>query len=272
MAVKNAKRILSLKRRKGRQAERKYLIEGIRLCEEALAHCATLEQLVFCRESIARNQRLANLYQSAVAQGIPIQQTNWRAFKGMSDTHSPQGVLGSVAMQTWDRESVLNTDGPFLILDRISDPGNLGMIVRTAEAVACAGIFLTRGSVELHNPKVVRATMGAIFRMPIFPLQNGCDLLRDLRRRDIAIIAAHVDGMAFHDLSEKPPVALVLGNEAFGIDPAYLGLADHTVTIPMAAPVESLNIAVASGILLYKFCERTEIAPGVLRGHNAAST
>ncbi len=257
MAVKNAKKILSLKRRKGRQAEQKYLIEGIRLCEEALASSDTLEQLVFCRESIARNKRLENLYQTAIAQGIPIQQTNWRAFKGMSDTHTPQGVLGVVAMRTWDRASVLNTDGPFLILDRISDPGNLGVIMRTAEAAACAGIFLTRGSVELHNPKVVRATMGAIFRLPIFPLQNGCDLLRHLRQRNIAIIAAHIDGTVFHELNATPSVALLLGNEAFGIDPAYLAMADHTVTIPMAAPVESLNIAVASGILLYKICELT---------------
>lgn len=257
MAVKNAKKILSLKRRNGRRAERKYLIEGIRLCEEALASSGALEQLVFCRESIARNRRLENLYQSAVARGIPIQQTDWRAFKGMSDTRTPQGVLGIVAMRTWDRASVLSTGGPFLILDRISDPGNLGVIMRTAEAAACAGVFLTRGSVELHNPKVVRATMGAIFRLPVFPLQDGCALLRALRQRDIAIIAAHIEGTVFHELNAKPPVALVLGNEAFGIDPAYLALADHTVTIPMAPPVESLNIAVASGILLYKLCERT---------------
>ena len=256
MAVRNAKKILSLKRRKGRRAERKYLIEGIRLCEEALASSDALEQLVFCRESIARNRRLETLYQSAVARGIPIQQTNWRAFKGMSDTRAPQGVLGIVAMRTWDRAAVLDTGGPFLILDRISDPGNLGVILRTAEAAACAGVFLTRGSVELHNPKVVRATMGAIFRLPVFPLQNGCALLRDLRRRDIAIIAAHVDGTVFPELNAKPPVALVLGNEAFGIDPAYLAMADHTVTIPMAPPVESLNIAVASGILLYELCGR----------------
>ena len=252
MAIKNAKKILNLKRRKMRQAEQKYLIEGIRLCEEALKSSDTLEQLVFCRESIARNSRLENLYQTALAQRIPIQQTDWRAFKYMSDTDTPQGVLGVVSMPTWDRKAVLNTRGPFLILDRISDPGNLGVIMRTAEAAGCKGIFLTRGSVELYNPKVVRATMGTIFRLPAFPLQDGCDLLHQLRQHDIQIIAAHTSGISFHNLQTKTPVALLLGNEAFGIDPALLTLSDHTVTIPMAAPVESLNIAVASGILLYQ--------------------
>lgn len=252
MAIKNAKKILNLKRRKMRQAEKKYLIEGIRLCEEALKSSDTLEQLVFCRESIARNTRLENLYHTALAQHIPIQQTDWRAFKHMSDTDTPQGVLGVVSMPIWDRKAVLNTRGPFLLLDRISDPGNLGVIMRTAEATGCKGIFLTRGSVEVYNSKVVRATMGAIFRMPVFPLQDGCDLLHQLRQHDIQIIAAHTSGIPFHNLQIQNPVALLLGNEAFGIDPALSALADHTVTIPMAAPVESLNIAVASGILLYQ--------------------
>lgn len=252
MAIKNAKKILNLKRRKMRRAEQKYLIEGIRLCEEALKSSDTLEQLIFCRESIARNTRLETLYQTALAQRIPIQQTDWRAFKHMSDTDTPQGVLGVVSMPTYDRKAVLNTHGPFLILDRVSDPGNLGVIMRTAEAAGCKGIFLTRGSVEVYNPKVVRATMGTIFRLPVFPLQDGPALLHQLRQRNIQIIAAHTSGISFQNLQTQTPVALLLGNEAFGIDPALLALSDHTVTIPMAAPVESLNIAVASGILLYQ--------------------
>ena len=255
MAIKGAKQILGLKKRKVRQTDKKYLIEGIRLCEEALAHSDSLDQLIFCRESIDRNTRLAELFQTAVEKNTFIQQTDWRAFKGMSDTETPQGVLGVVSMPTWDRDAILNTDGPFLILDRVADPGNLGMIMRTAEASGCKGLFLTRGSVELYNPKVVRATMGAIFRLPVFPLQNGHDLLTELNQRNIPTIAAHINGQPFHTLQPQKPVAILLGNEAFGIDPDLLLLADQTVTIPMASPVESLNIAVATGILLYKLHE-----------------
>jgi TrmH family RNA methyltransferase len=255
MAIKGARQILALKQRKHREEQNKYLIEGIRLCEEAIASEAPIEQLLFCRESIDRNERLEALFQSAVQKNIPLQHTNWRAFKGMSDTETPQGVLGVVPIPKWDRETILKSAHPILILDRISDPGNLGMIMRTAEAASCAGIFLTRGSVEVYNPKVVRSTMGAIFRLPTFSMENGPDLLQELTQRNFSILAAHVDGTPYHQLTIKGPTALVLGNEAFGLDPELLTQATQTVTIPMAAPVESLNVAVASGILLYKLHE-----------------
>lgn len=255
MAVKGAKNILALKRRKARETERKYLIEGIRLCEEALASNAPIEQLVFCRESIDRNDRLAHLFENARRENVPIQETDWRAFKGMSDTETPQGVLGVVRMPIWDRQTLLQSNRPLLVLDRIGDPGNLGMIIRTAEAAGAAGIFLTSGSVELYNPKVVRATMGAIYRLPVFQQEDGPALLRELQTHRIPVWAAHIDGAPFYTCRVTGAVALLLGNEAFGVAPDLLARADQTVTIPMAQPVESLNIAVAAGILLYKLCE-----------------
>ena len=253
MAIKGAKHILALKRRKVREAERKYLIEGIRLCEEALSARAPLEQFVFCRESIDRNPRLEQLFQAAVKSKIPIQQTDWRAFKGMSDTESPQGVLGVAHMPNWDRSAVLKSQNPILILDRISDPGNLGMIMRTAEASECAGLFLTPGSVECFNPKVVRSTMGAIFRLPIFPQEEGASLIDDLKENGVSIYAAHIEGQPYHRLQSRDAVALILGNEAFGIEPSLVPLVDQTVSIPMAPAVDSLNVAIAAGVLLFGF-------------------
>ena len=171
----------------------------------------------------------------------------------MSDTDTPQGVLGVASMPTYGIAKPSSTPMAHSSSSTaVSDPGNLGVIMRTAEAAGCKGIFLTRGSVEVYNPKVVRATMGAIFRLPVFPLQDGPALLHSLRQRNIQIVAAHTSGISFHKLQIQNPVALLLGNEAFGINPALLALSDHTVTIPMAAPVESLNIAVATGILLYQ--------------------
>ena len=167
--------------------------------------------------------------------------------------HTARRTRRGIHADLWDRKTVLNTHGPFLILDRVSDPGNLGVIMRTAEAAGCNGIFLTRGSVEVYNPKVVRATMGTIFRLPVFPLQDGPALLHSTppaQHPDHR--STHQRRTPFHKLQPQKPVALLLGNEAFGIDPALLALSDHTVTIPMTAPVESLNIAVATGILLYQ--------------------
>lgn len=255
MPVKGAKKILALKRRRVRETECKYLIEGMRLCEEAIASQAPIDQLIFCRESLDRSDRLERLFQSAIQQQVPIQQTNRRAMQGMCETQTPQGVLGVVPMPNWDRKNVLTQDTPFLLLDRIADPGNLGMILRTAEASGTAGVFLSHGSVELFNPKVVRSTMGAIFRLPVFPKTDLPDLLKALQKQNTPILMAHMEGTPYSELPPMKQVALLLGNEAFGIDPALIQQANQTVSIPIAPPVDSLNVAVAAGILLYKLHE-----------------
>ncbi|MCZ6635494.1 MAG: RNA methyltransferase [bacterium] len=255
MPVKGAKKILALKRRRVREAERKYLVEGMRLCEEAIASQAPIDQLIFCHESLDRSDRLERLFQSAIQQQVPIQQTNRRAMQGMCETQTPQGVLGVVPMPDWDRQKVLTQNAPLLLLDRIADPGNLGMILRTAEASGTAGVFLSHGSVELFNPKVVRSTMGAIFRLPVFPKTDLPALLKALQKQNTPILMAHMEGTPYSELPPMKQVALLLGNEAFGVDPVLIQQANQTVSIPMAPPVDSLNIAVATGILLYKLHE-----------------
>jgi len=259
MAVKNARNILALKRRKARDTERKYLIEGVRLCEEALRSNAPVEQMVFCRDTVRQNERLQRLLGDAEGRGVFVQQTDRRAMRGMCDTQTPQGVLGVVQMPAWDRRRALVLPSPLLLLDRVRDPGNLGLMMRTAEAAGAGALFLSRGCVELYNPKVVRASMGAIYRLPVFSDEALTDALKDLRLQGRFTLAAHMDGEPFHRLTQKGPVALLLGNEAFGIDPALTARADARVSIPMAEPVESLNVAVAAGILLYKFAENQQV-------------
>lgn len=255
MAVKHARNILALKHRKAREAERKYLIEGVRLCEEALRSNAPVEQMVFCRDTVNGNERLQRLLGNAEERGVFVQQTDRRAMRGMCDTQTPQGVLGVVEMPAWDRRRVLASPSPVLLLDRVRDPGNLGLMMRTAEAAGAGALVLSRGCVEIYNPKVVRASMGAIYRLPVFSDETLADVVKDLRLQGRFTLAAHMDGVPFHQLTEKGPVALLLGNEAFGIEPALAALADARISIPMAEPVESLNVAVAAGILLYKLAE-----------------
>ena len=152
MAVKGSKRILALKKRKAREREGAFLIEGIRLCEEALKVDGATEQLIFARDMLDRNERLATLHQTAEADAdVMVQMTDRRAMKGMCDTETPQGVVGVAREPEWDREEVIQSGKPLLILDQVRDPGNLGMIVRTAEATGAGGIFLLKGSVELLN-------------------------------------------------------------------------------------------------------------------------
>lgn len=251
MAVKGSKRILALKKRKAREREGAFLIEGIRLCEEAIKEDGATEQLVFARDMLDRNERLATLHRGALDAGIEVQMTDRRALKGMCDTETPQGVVGVAYAPKWDREEVLACGKPLLVLDRVRDPGNLGMILRTAEAAGAGGIFLLKGSVELLNPKVVRSTMGSIFRLPVLTDQRPDSLMDDLKRAGVIVFAADVDGQPFNEADYGKPHAFLLGNEAFGIEPDLLAKAERRVSIPMAPPVESLNVAVAAGILLY---------------------
>lgn len=250
MSVRNAKKILALQRRKGRDAEQKYLIEGVRLCEEAVRSDVTIEQFVFCRETMAENERLRSLHASARQRGVPIQETNRRAMQGMCDTQTPQGVLGVVDMPEWDRAAAVSAPS-ILLLDRIRDPGNLGLILRTAEAAGVRALFISRDAVELYNPKVVRASMGSIFRLPVFRDQDLGTVIADLQARDVTVLAAHLDGAPYGSIDVAGPRALLLGNEAFGVDASLAHTANSLVSIPMADPVESLNVAVAAGILLY---------------------
>ncbi len=258
MAVRNAKKILALKRKKVREAEKKFVIEGIRLVEEAIQSNAPVEQLVFCREMIEGNERLTGLLQEAVRREILVQETDWRAFKHMGDAQTPEGVLGVVQMQTWDRGQLLDSTGSVLLLDRMRDPGNLGLILRTAEAAGLGGIFLSSGSVELYNPKVVRASRGSIFRVPAFRNENLPPLLEALHSRKVRILSAHIEGTPFHQVEPGERFAIILGNETFGIDSALAAQADASVTIPMAEGVDSLNVAIAAGILLFRFREQQQ--------------
>ena len=251
MAVTGSKRILALKKRKARERESAFLIEGVRLCEEAVASSPEdVEQLVFARDMLD-NPRLSSLKSTAESNNIFVQLTDRRAMKGMCETESPQGVLGVARIPSRNRQAVLSSGKPSVILDRVRDPGNLGLILRTAEAASAGGVFLLKGSVELYNPKVVRATMGSIFRLPVFLDEQPDTLMSDLKSAGTAIVATSIDAPSFDSVDLPAPRAYLLGNEAFGVEPALIARADRTVSIPMADPVNSLNVAIATAILLY---------------------
>ena len=254
MPVKNARKITALKHRKAREAEQKFMIEGLRLTQEALRSSAPVEQLVFDREALKSDDRLNQLFQEATRRKIFIQQTDRRALKHMGETQQPEGVLAVVRMPAWDRDRALNSNA-LLLLDRIHDPGNLGLIQRTAEAAGVGALFLSSGSVEPYNPKVVRASRGTLFRLPVFRNEDLPALIQDLRDCSVSVYSTHLEGTPFYEIAPPDRFALLLGNETFGIDPALDALADKTVTIPMARGVNSLNVAVAAGILLFSFRE-----------------
>jgi len=171
-------------------------------------------------------------------------------FEYVSDTRTPQGIMAVVRMKSYDK-----LDGSaFLILDRLQDPGNLGTIFRTAEAAGIDGILMNRETVDVYNPKVVRSTMGAIFRVPFMYVD---DLGEEIKRLGATVYAAHLDGKNDYDREDYTgPTAFIIGNESAGISDETAACADRLVKIPMQGSVESLNASVAAAVLMFEMARQ----------------
>ena len=179
-----------------------------------------------------------------------------KVFKDMCDTDHPQGILAIVRQPEYELKSLLGTEmrpALLLVLEDIQDPGNLGTMFMTAEGAGATGIIMSRGTVYLFSPKVVRSTMGSIFRMPFYKADDLAVTINQLKKDGISFYAAHLKGIDFYDdISYKGPSAFMIGNEGNGLTDETASLADDYIRIPMGGRLESLNAAMASGILLYE--------------------
>ena len=175
-------------------------------------------------------------------------------FKKVSDTQTPQGVLCVMKQYHYTLEDLFHKENPlFLILEDIQDPGNLGTMVRTAEGAGVDGIIMTKGTVDIYNPKTIRSTMGSIYRMPFFYTEDLIGVMKELQDRNVKLYAAHLKGDKFyHQLNFKGGIAFLIGNEGNGLKDETAEAADVYMKIPMEGKVESLNAAVASVILMYE--------------------
>lgn len=175
-------------------------------------------------------------------------------FKKVSDTQTPQGILCVMKQYHYKLEDFFQKENPlFLMLEDIQDPGNLGTMVRTAEGAGVDGIIMTKGTVDIYNPKTIRSTMGSVYRMPFFYTEDLLGVMRELQQRDVKLYAAHLKGNKFyHQLDFKCGTAFLIGNEGNGLKEETAKAADIYMKIPMEGKVESLNAAVASVILMYE--------------------
>jgi TrmH family RNA methyltransferase len=245
-ANKNVKYVRSLHRRSVRHRERRFVLEGVRLVEE-MVKTGQEPVFFFCTEDVGADSRGVSLVNEVRSSGVEPLLVSENVMQAMSDTKTPQGVL---AVADFPRvESVGSNLG--LVLDRVRDPGNLGTIVRTAEAAGVGLVFTLRGSVDVYSPKVVRGAMGAHFRLPI-RAHSGWEDIRAAVEGTQVLLAVPRGGSPYYDVDWTLPTALVMGGEAQGAGPKARDLATGLVTIPMATDVESLNVAVATGILLFE--------------------
>lgn len=252
------KHVLSLQQKKHRETFGEYLIEGPNLLKEALDNAAILTH-VFLREGLDEQHfELMNLLKKIQSRSIPVFFLSQRLFQKLCDTQTPQGIAGVVKKPYYSEEdffgnSLKRSSSNILVLDRLQDPGNLGTILRTADASGFQGVIACKGTGDLFASKVVRSAAGALFRLPVFFTESAEETIRYLRKYGKRIVATTLQNSNIYyeaDLCEN--IGLIIGNEGNGICCDFINGADETIRIPMEGSAESLNAAVAAGILMYE--------------------
>jgi TrmH family RNA methyltransferase len=241
-----------LKRRKARERQGLFVAEGIRNVEELLRSTFPVRGALVTHE-LASSDRGRSLVERFREKSIPFDEVPPRDFDSAAETESPQGILAIAEVPTsYHLEQLPDTERiRLLVLDAVQDPGNVGTIVRTAAALGVTATFSLPGTVDLWNSKVVRSGMGAHFHHPC--LSGTWDELDTFRRsRGVDLWAADAGGQSVADLEPPAKLAIVVGNEGAGLSASTRSRASRLVALPIAASVESLNVAVATGILLYE--------------------
>lgn len=242
--IKEIKKLIKSARE--RRKSRLYVVEGIRMVREIP------DSLI---ESMYVSENFFERYGGALSQLSmePIVISD-KVFRSFSDTETPQGILALVRMYEWTLADILKADEtPMLfIVERLQDPGNLGTIIRTAEGAGATGIILSSDSVDVYNPKTVRATMGSIFRVPIFVSENLVFDMGKVKERGITVYGAHLDGTCLYEKSFLEGVAFLIGNEGNGLSEDVSATADQLIKIPMKGRLESLNAATSVAVIAYE--------------------
>jgi TrmH family RNA methyltransferase len=251
--------IRDLHRRRGRERTGLALAEGVRLVEEALAARVPIRGAAVAPglEATPRGTALKSALERA---GVRLEAVSDAALGELADTEHPQGVVAVLEPPHWRLADIAPAaERPVLVLDGVQDPGNVGTILRTTLALGGAGVVALTGTADLHNSKVLRGSMGALFRLPAV-MTDPPAYLAWARETGVETWVTAADGEPLGRggaARRRGPVALVLGNEGAGVGAALAGAAQRRVAIPLDRGVESLNVAVAAGILLY------EVARGV---------
>ncbi len=239
------KELKKLKSKRYRLMYNRYLIEGLRFAHEAVKSEVKIFRLILTEEFYIKHQGELEIFK-----GTDIIILKENLFNELSDTEKPQGIIAEVELIKIKPEI---KDGMFVLVDRIQDPGNLGTIIRTSEAVGALGVICTKGTVDYLNEKVLRSTMGSVFRMPIIIEEEEMTFTRFLKGEGFKLLGTSLqtDNSIYHcDLSGK--IVICIGNEGSGIGSEVLDLCDMRAIIPMPGKAESLNAAVAASVIIFE--------------------
>ena len=241
------KKITALKNKaKMRAKENCYIVEGIRMIKEVPS--AQLMQL-YVSESGLQDKEI-----QSIIHDMQYEVVKDSVFSVITDTVTPQGILAVVRKKNYNLKEILNDNcSCIVVLENLQDPGNLGTIIRTAEGAGVCAVIMDHKTVDIYNPKVIRSTMGSVFRVPFYITDNLEDTLETLKHNGIKLYAADLRGAsAYYDEKYEGKTAFMIGNEGNGLSDAASDKADVFIKIPMEGQVESLNASVAAAILMYE--------------------
>lgn len=228
----------SLKDKKGREEQHAFLVEGGRMVREALSSSFSVSALLL-REDYVPDFPLP--------EGLPVFLLPEHVFRAVCDTKTPQGIAAVLALQA--REA---SGSRLLALDGVQDPGNVGTIIRTADAAGFDGILFSPDCADLFSPKVLRSTMGSIFRLGFSFPSSLAEALDKLKENGFSVLSSQLDGEPFFERGAvSSSFVLVIGNEGNGVSEVVKAVATHRLRLPMRGGAESLNAAVAAGIMMY---------------------
>jgi len=237
--VKNWKKLLT---KKGRIKANQYLIEGFHLIEEAIYFNSPIQEIII-REDILTDH-------SVLPDNIETTRVSKEIAEEISDTETNQGIFATIEFE--NEEDSLSFDKPFLVLDEVQDPGNVGTLIRTADAAGFSGVIIGNGTVDPYNPKTLRSAQGSHFHIPVI---NG-DLkewIGVFKNQSIPVYGTNLDekSVSYKDIKRSNQFALIVGNEGNGVSQEILSLTDSYLHIPMKGKAESLNVAIAASILMF---------------------
>lgn len=247
-----------LKSKKTRTEQGTFVVEGLRIARDTLKSARDKLVAMYVSETFVNGnawKEYPEFCDAGFPEELPVTVVRDNVFDSVSETVTPQGVMCVVKQPGYSYEDIVKKSGPLklLILEDIQDPGNLGTMIRTAEAAGMNGIVMSRGTVDIFSPKVTRSTMGGIFRVPFIYVDDLPSALDRLKADDVNVYAAYLrDGEDFNKVSYSDRAAAMIGNEGNGLTDAAVAHAYQNVFIPMQGEVESLNAGVAAALMMYK--------------------
>ena len=244
------KHIKKLKDKKYRDENNEYIVEGVKLIEEAVQEKARIKKIIVC-EDTTRTYEIPTHVMLEIAKYECVYVTD-KIFSAITQVTNPQGVMAIIEKNA-ENQQIDYTQDIIIALDNVQDPGNLGTILRTVDSIGLNQIIVSKDTVDAFNSKVVRSTMGAIFRVKIIEVENLIQTIKEMRKHHFKLLVTSLQTEnSIYDIEFNKKI-IVIGNESNGVSKEIQDMADEKTKIPMLGKTESLNASVAAGVVMYEY-------------------